>query len=502
MLDSLPPLLSAEKTNFKCYEISEADFQQLLKNNIIEPVPPKAMYFLDLRLFTTPEKNETRRRLITHTPASNEALEQVFRTIAESELHELPTQQECVGDCLLRFSAQMDLAWCYGGFELEETRRFWAFRHHDGNLYRLTTIPTGASWCCLLAHVFTDAVADFAATFFRVTHRAYIDNVRFCSDDADAVAAATRCFYRLTKLFRADVNEPIGDALAQHSINTFLGVIYNHAEGYVRFSGKLVGKLQTIASFTHADFARMTVRQLVSVWGTLTHASQISENCRAKYYHFVKFLRRRAHERRPMDEHADYWNCLGDLPARWARDELAIQRRDPQRHNRHDSTLTVFTDASTSGFGITIFADDGKQTIIASNWDADIVAQNVHINELEARAVLHALDYIAANPWKRRVEEQGAQQIIDLMVDNTSVLHCARKGSSRSFWLNAVIAQIRSHRLWSCVRSVRYVRSAENNADWLSRFFPHDGNHLLLATGFARTEKAWRESLLERKIGQ
>ncbi len=77
------------------------------------------------------------------------------------------------------------------------------------------------------------------------------------------------------------------------------------------------------------------------------------------------------------------------------------------------------------------------------------------IAELEAKAVVRALHAFEVSPTTP----------IDLVIDNTTVLYSIVKGRSASFWLNKHISTITEY----TIKSVSYIRSADNVADGLSR---------------------------------
>jgi hypothetical protein len=485
-------------------ELSQSDLEILLDKGLLEVAPDDGTPRLfDLRLFSVTEKwsavenGNTRRRFIAHTPGSNAAAREFLDDLQERFDFQLPSLFECVTDAATSEFAQCDLAWCYGGFLLEPHLRFWCLRIPDGRIVRLTTIPTGASWCPLLAHIFTDCMACFCAKRSTRVHT-YIDNVKFLSDHREDVVNAAKFFFALAQLFRVDINESLCDTLAQRCIGTFLGVVFNHADHHANFSEKLVRKLTVIAQQTYDDFRGMTMRQLVSSWGVLTHASQISGSTRGKYYYFLKFLRRRAHERWALDAPGNFWPSLGDLPATWAQDELRSQRRDfkclTDEAARRSQHITVFSDATLQGYGITVFFPDGTQSVVAGRWTVHDGPPCEHINEREARAVLRALDVVQSEFRRRRSLGDSAVGI-SLFVDNTSVIFCLGKTSSRSFFLNNIICRIRDHPQWASVVRVEYVRSQENPADWLSRLRTVPPISMVVASAIAMPEEYWKRNL-------
>ena len=84
-----------------------------------------------------------------------------------------------------------------------------------------------------------------------------------------------------------------------------------------------------------------------------------------------------------------------------------------------------------------------------------------HINVKEAIAVHDALSILS---WPADVAAK-------LLVDNTSVLYCVAKGTSKGFALNEAIGRIKACPQWAKIFSVQYIQSGKNPADWISRLF-------------------------------
>jgi hypothetical protein len=228
-------------------ELSEDDIQAFLQAELVEEVDSESISGLsfDVRLFTVPEKGDTRRRGITHTPLSNTLLEEEISQITCS----LPTPALGGPGVNKKLGATLDLKSCYHQFLLPKHLRIWHFRH-GGRVFTLRTIPTGACWCPVVAHAVTEAMAmAVSSRFAGMISHAYIDNVRFLSDSREDLEAAVLMFFRLCEHYRFDINESMEDVLRETSVYDFLGVRYCHACHRTALTAKARCKLQCIATF-------------------------------------------------------------------------------------------------------------------------------------------------------------------------------------------------------------------------------------------------------------
>lgn len=127
-------------------------------------------------------------------------------------------------------------------------------------------------------------------------------------------------------------------------------------------------------------------------------------------------------------------------------------------------SLTGATDASSSGWGGVTRGPDGIPFEAAADFPADWVW--THINEKEGYALLESLKLCTV---QRPLQILGSTVVID--VDNTTLFHAFRKGSSKSDTLHNIIVDL----FWLQVErdftlDLRWVCSADNKeADDLSR---------------------------------
>ncbi|CUE61285.1 unnamed protein product [Bodo saltans] len=467
ILENLPTTFVNPRDARHCTpELSAEDPEALLKGGIVDeethlnaqttaelPRPLSS----DLRPFTTPEKEPpVRRRFVAHTPHTNEMFDELL-----TDDMELPSPQECASDAMYAHAATVDVKACFHGFVLPHRLRYWRFTHR-GKTYRLRTIPTGASWCPLLAQTFGLALAQLLQYIIpTIKVRVYIDNFRFSANDIHVVEAAVLQFYRICNHFGVSLNEDCEETLnmikTQHY--DFLGITYNHQLHTTQLTQKLRTKITRLASLNEPEVASLTFRQLLSMYGLLNHASSITGSPRAKWYYLLKFLRRSASRKVQLNAQADIWPSLRGQIQTWAAEELA---RPPVVHSHlhREISATVYTDASNSGWGIVVFRDDGPTTIRGGTWK--ISESPLHINLKETITVLFALDLLSEKHFRPLTH-------VSLLVDNTSAIAAVEKGTSRSYELNQLAWLITLHEKRPLINNIHYVQSAKNHADWVSR---------------------------------
>lgn len=261
-----------------------------------------------------------------------------------------------------------------------------------------------------------------------------------------------------------DINEPIDKVLSSDPQRyDFLGVTYDHARHSTTIKASLREKLRAalaLISLTSSEqLTLMHLRNLLSILGTVQYASQISGNHRAKYYTTLKFFRRRAAANALLDAPAEFWPCAVPQLIQWITYEINapprtwnLEELDPEFQ------AVLYTDASNTGMGAVLYRPDGSISVVATRWDSD-PEDTPHINILEAKAILHALDTL-------RMDDLLG---IHLKIDNTSVMYCLQKTLSRSFELNRIIEKILEHRNFGKILSIAYIASANNRSDVLSR---------------------------------
>jgi hypothetical protein len=133
---------------------------------------------------------------------------------------------------------------------------------------------------------------------------------------------------------------------------------------------------------------------------------------------------------------------------------------------QQDTTATVviaYSDASPKGWGGVFFVF-GKTFIIGAPWSRR-VAEGQHINVMELMAARNTLRHISA------MLHGVVTFVVDLYVDNTTAKSWLSKQRSRTHVANDILLELSSNDGFRCLRSVSWISSSENVADYASRNF-------------------------------
>ena len=361
------------------------------------------------------------------------------------------------------YAYNVDFKYYFAQFLLPERLGSLFIFRDAGKWYQLNTIPTGASSCPIIAQLFSESLAALLMSEFKnIDVDTYIDNVRILTNDLDHLKSVLRRFFAICADFYIDINETYAEVIAQQDGQNydFLGVHYNHKNASTCISSKLKLKLLKgallLKTCPKRDIASISLRTLTSMLGVAQHAGLISGGCKSKHYHVMKFFRRRAAASAFLDAPGDLWPSILTNFIEWMLSEADKEPRVWDDIAQSHRTAVIYTDASTIGMGAVMYKTDGSISIIAASWTME---PKPHINILEAIAVRDAL----------RTFRLADIDAIDLRVDNTSVMYCLQKTSSKSFDLNVIVGHITEHESWKKLVSISYVASQANRSDFFSR---------------------------------
>jgi hypothetical protein len=429
--------------------LSMADIELLVRKGYLVEIPPGDVRG-ECKSFTVLEVAKMRRRWILHPSFFNDcSLEDEAICCEKKGL--FPTPSEIVNRARdYRHACCFDFAWFFGQFGMNsEAAKFFCL-WKEGRAYAPTTVPTGARQPPLAAQILCKAllaeVACRTCTSFGAD--AFIDNIRLLADDAENLTTIAKSFVDLCSEVRITLND--GGKIEICQKYTFLGIVFDHALRQVTIAEKTRSKLQQ-----PVDWESMTWQHVQSLFGVLVFAASVLALNRSQYYYIYKYMRKRCASGTQLWEAAKVWPSSIPLWNMW----LQTLANAPPREILHTpGSLTIYTDASKTGYGAILYSPTGDHTISGSWKEGEC---DEHINLLELKAVRIAIQNL---PFPEL-------STITIFVDNTSTEGQLKKTRTSSYAHNRELQKIEevlSLRKVKIVES-KYVKSALNPADPLSR---------------------------------
>ena len=249
---------------------------------------------------------------------------------------------------------------------------------------------------------------------------------------------------------------------------TFLGIEFMHGPAMVKIGSKARSKLTTWLEENllddHPQDNRPTKARGLSfleierMLGLCLWAQQVTQQL-VDYYYVIKFFRRKVKlfEKTMQDYELEMWTDTKRQWKLWA-EALLSTRVVLLPTNSPRNTYTLTTDASNSGFGAVLRTPIGVR-VVSGKWTEKESAHHINMKELIALR-------IAIVAFTHELQEASD---IHLVVGNTSVIgRFNRLCPPRSFEAAQEIMRIR--RVVRGIRTtIRYIKSASNEADGLSR---------------------------------
>jgi hypothetical protein len=154
-----------------------------------------------VRIFPVPEVAKDRQRIIKHTADINDLYDR--DTLMGTKFLSRQTLIDSVRKG--RFAITLDFAAWFDEFELGEKVKWYFGFTFRGKTYVLTRLAMGQRQAVDIAAAATDLIMDFPCV--GVHKDAHVDNVRFVSDDKEALVRAVLTFLQRCKTVHATVNE-------------------------------------------------------------------------------------------------------------------------------------------------------------------------------------------------------------------------------------------------------------------------------------------------------
>ena len=427
------PLLGQLLMMYHGCDLFDVDVRRLLEANRIRPID-----FHDVRgtviTFSVLESAKNRRRWIVYPKEHNEryALTDSMRITLE------PIEHTIISSLGSEVASTIDVDACFQQYNIASSAQPFFCFCFGAQWFCCVTIPTGGRHPPSIAQLGTMALTNGV---YGVAITCHIDNIRLCGLRSDVLRAEKQV---LSNALFVGMQITI-ERSAVMSYN-FLGVSFLHisaAEVQVHLAARSATKLsEAVVSKTS------TIREVLSFFGRCVYGSGVYALNKYPYYWVYKFLRRRVGC--PLDSQANIWSgALSDL-SHWRRTIINHSPRRVLPCSKLHTDAVLFTDASLSGWGAVAFTSSGVR-IAAGHWHQNVRVE--HINVLELRALANAFDSF------------DFTEMVDVFVDNTTVLYSVMKTRSNNFLCNNIIGHLPLHR----IKSIRYVKSVDNIADPFSR---------------------------------
>jgi hypothetical protein len=277
-----------------------------------------------------------------------------------------------------------------------------------------------------------------------------VDNVRFTAATQLAVDSAASNFVSLCKTYRLTAKE--------EPPSTFLGMSCDYDAGTVRIKPALIARIMQ---------AKLTPQPLDDLWALFSrcvYASRIMRLPLAEFFSAIKWMRRKcalfAKGTIKLDDTVAVWDVAAKDWRRWIH---MIQENPPTAHWNAVACcpeFALYTDASTTGWGAVLFAEeDGLIREASGTWGCKKLASDMPVLETSAAG-------LAAQAFRDAIPS-GAKLL--LLVDSSSALGALRKGSSAVELMNKAVREALASFTKLSSLHVAHVTTDENPADNLSR---------------------------------
>ncbi len=435
------------------------DAETMLADGMVAEVLPHEMHKVRgwLKYFCVVERKKRRRRGIHWTRQHNDVIDYESEMDLETLLEKMLRVRKGL------FAACYDLTASFYQWELEyDVTWYYCFVDKaTGKVYRFLRGAMGFKVMAELQDVATKIIAtsrvlvevDLGAEV--LTH---VDNVWNLGTNAQLANARLRLLTNAEYAHFTLNKEPLNE---DHQLGEFTGFAYDLAKGTTWVPPHMITKLR--AAFD--AFKRgSTYATATTLYGILFHVSAILRAPINRAYHAVKWYRkvmaRATKFEMPDNAPLPFWRSAQQELNAWV--EFIFMNRPTVRAPQAAKGKSVlYTDASDSGWGATLFVGDGTIKVVAGPWSARERARD--ISERETMAVTNAAR--AFDGYLR-----GAS--FELHVDNTSAMWTIARGYSRSYNLNTRVTELRSVIGYLGAEfTIHYVRSAQNWADAPSRYF-------------------------------
>ena len=293
----------------------------------------------------------------------------------------------------------------------------------------------------------------------------HVDNIRALFDNFEDAEHYSRWLEDRAEACGVTFNS---DELGVHTQGPFCGMFCDYEVKSVCLLPKILRKIERWRSHLASE-KPLCAGDIAEMFGVLFYSSSVLRCNLATFYFAIKAYRRvcsRLSKGTVLEsEEVSFSSRSRTDVIEWL-DSLAenIPSRPAPKHLAPKYTL--YSDASLAGWGAVLIRESDQHVFsTGAKWPDTLHGK--HINTLEAIAALEGLSFFAHLIRGSSVE---------LRIDNTSCAFAIRKGYARALYLNSIVAMLTDlaamHNIF--VSSVKYVRSAANVADAISRGYTID----------------------------
>jgi len=366
-----------------------------------------------VNVFLVPEPWKRRYRVISHTFSTN-------RDVEEVPSLKLPTLNDARASIFQGSAAAcVDMAQCFGQFELGELVRAYFVIITKHGYYSLGRLAMGQRQSCFIAQTALEILLGAPQT--TVHKMGYIDNAKFTGDDKD-VLSELRDFRDRAAMCGATFTEfkdqaPIAP-LVQATVE-FLGLRLDHSSKRVQLVDKAVEKLK----LSWSKRSGWTLRE----W--CNHVSILLYTYFALRYPLGRFefvLKKWAAIQSQAYHDDSLWNGVApeyECLKTWT--EERIVNEWVQVHVDESPSFTLITDASRFGWcGILVSNTSGEYSLAFGEWNHQ---DGLSSDDLRKSSVTEPLGIVKS---AQALINPNARITVDLVGDNKGTVDIINRGFS------------------------------------------------------------------------
>ena len=329
------------------------------------------------------------------------------------------------------------------------------FRVHP--LYQLTTLPMGFRTSCRIAQCLSEAILKAAR--IELPFLAYVDNTLIAGQSREDVVTASKRFIQTC----ASVNAVLNDDPYEPSQNfCFLGECYDLERRTRCNTEKTTSKCQALLDFLKSHHTTVTIKQVMAFFGLLFFSRRVLSLPIAEFHLAIRFLAQVSREfntHRNLRARVAIPALVNEQLMQWC--HLSVKNQPvPIIEEAPPPTLTIYVDASHTGWGAIAVSAAGAIQSIALPWTVD---QRMRYN-LARSTVAEPLALRLAAAYFLSARSSHASVIF--FTDHLPLVFAFAAGFGRCSHYSAAIHALQQH---SCFIAVHHVPGAANPADVLSR---------------------------------